>query len=73
MQTLTTEETQKILDDMTINFNHGGRKITVPPPIFVAMKAEILSYTKGKSITVSFPVSEDQTNPMGMIILPQNR
>ncbi|TGK56424.1 PaaI family thioesterase, partial [Leptospira kanakyensis] len=23
MQTLTTEETQKILEDMTVNFNHG--------------------------------------------------
>ncbi|TGK86171.1 PaaI family thioesterase [Leptospira montravelensis] len=67
MHTHTKEETQKILDDMTINFNNGGRKITVPPPIFVAMKAEILSYTKGKSITVAFPVSEDQTNPMGMM------
>lgn len=67
MQTLTTEETQKILEEMTVNFNHGGRKITVPPPIFLAMKAEILSYTKGKSITVAFPVSDEQTNPMGMM------
>lgn len=67
MQTLSTAETQAILQEMTENFNHGGRKITVPPPIFVAMNAEIISYTKGKSITVSFPVTEDQTNPMGMM------
>lgn len=67
MKTLTKEETQKILEEMTTEFNTGGRKITVPPPIFTAMKAEILGYEKGKSITVAFPVEEYQTNPMGVM------
>lgn len=67
MTELTKEETNKILHQMTAEFETGGRKITVPPPIFESMKGEIVSYEKNKSITVSFPVVWEQTNPMGMM------
>ncbi|MDF3822109.1 PaaI family thioesterase, partial [Leptospira sp. 96542] len=67
MESISKEEVSQMLSLLTEGFNAGGRKITVPPPIFTAMKAEILGYIKNKSITVSFPVSEDQTNPMGMM------
>jgi uncharacterized protein (TIGR00369 family) len=67
MQTLTKEETNQVLKDMTVGFQAGDRKITVPPPSFLDMKAEIISYTKNKSISVSFPVMENQTNPMGFM------
>ncbi|MDZ4726250.1 MAG: PaaI family thioesterase [Leptospira sp.] len=67
MSILTKEETNKILNEMTKEFNSGVRKVTVPPPSFMDMNAEIISYTKNKSITVLFPVKENQTNPMGFM------
>ncbi len=67
MTTLSKEETNEIMHQMTAGFDTGGRKITVPPPIFIQMESEIVSYEKNKSLTVSFPVREDQTNPMGMM------
>ncbi len=67
MQTLNTEETNQIIKDMTEGFQAGDRKITLPPPAFSDMKANIIHYIKNKSITVSFPVMGNQTNPMGFM------
>jgi len=65
MQTLNKEQTNQILNEMSEGFHSGDRKVTIPPPSFLDMKAEIISYIKNKSISVSFPVMQNQTNPMG--------
>nr|WP_246047159.1 PaaI family thioesterase [Leptospira ognonensis] len=67
LQTLNKIETDKILREMSEGFQAGARKITVPPPSFIDMKAEIIQYVKNKSISVSFPVMSNQTNPMGFM------
>ncbi|TGN20229.1 PaaI family thioesterase [Leptospira idonii] len=67
MSQLSAEETDQILREMSSEFQAGNRKITIPPPSFIDMKASIEGYVKNKSITVSFPVMENQTNPMGMM------
>ncbi len=67
MQSLSKEETIQIMKEMTEGFQAGDRKITVPPPSFIDMNAEIVGYIKNKSIVVRFPVRETQTNPMGFM------
>lgn len=67
MHTYTKEEANQVMKELTEGFQVGDRKITVPPPSFLDMKAEIISYTKNKSITVSFPVMHNQSNPMGFM------
>jgi len=67
MQTLNKEQTNRILNEMSEGFHAGERKIIIPPPSFVDMNAEITSYVKNKSISVSFPVMHNQTNPMGFM------
>lgn len=41
--------------------------ITLPAATFVAHEGKILSFASGKSISVAFPVSEFQTNPIGTL------
>jgi len=41
--------------------------ITLPAATFVAHNGKILSFASGKSISVAFPVSEFQTNPIGTL------
>ncbi|WP_411821283.1 PaaI family thioesterase [Leptospira sp. 'Mane'] len=61
------QDVDKILREISESFNTGGRKVTVPPPSFIDMDGKMVSYVKNKSIIVSFPVKENQTNPMGMM------
>ena len=42
-------------------------ELTIPPASFVASGANIIAFEKGKSITLTFPVREDQTNPIGSL------
>jgi uncharacterized protein (TIGR00369 family) len=67
MESLSREEADKIFNEMAEGFQAGSRKISLPPPAFVGMQAEIIEYVKNKSISVSFPVLESQTNPMGFM------
>lgn len=41
--------------------------VTVPPPAFLASKAKITFHEPNKSLTVAFPVTEEQTNAMGSL------
>jgi uncharacterized protein (TIGR00369 family) len=67
MQTLNKKEIKNIINEMNESFQSGSHKITLPPPSFVDMNAEIIEYVKNKSITVIFPVRTNQTNPMGFM------
>ena len=66
-QILNKNEINKVIMEMNNSFQSGSFKITLPPPSFLDMNAEILEYVKNKSITVIFPVSNNQTNPMGFM------
>jgi uncharacterized protein (TIGR00369 family) len=44
---------------------HPGIKL--PSAIFGAHQGKILSFVSGKSISIAFPVSECQTNPIGTL------
>ncbi len=41
--------------------------VKVPPPCFLSSGAKIVAHEPNKSLTVTFPVSEDQTNPVGSL------
>ena len=41
--------------------------IKLPAPTYVAHEGKILSFESGKRISVAFPVSEFQTNPVGTL------
>ncbi len=41
--------------------------VKVPPPCFVASGAKILAHEPNQSLTVSFVVREEQTNPVGSL------
>ena len=41
--------------------------LKMPPPSFTSSSAKILSFAAGRSITLAFPVREDQTNPLGTL------
>jgi uncharacterized protein (TIGR00369 family) len=41
--------------------------VKVPPPCFIASGAKIISHEPNKSLTISFPIREDQTNPVGSL------
>jgi uncharacterized protein (TIGR00369 family) len=41
--------------------------LKMPPPSFVSSGAKIMSFTSGRSMTLKFPVREDQTNPIGTL------
>ena len=45
--------------------NYPGVK--APPPCFIASGAKIIAHEPNKSLTVAFPVREDQTNPVGSL------
>ncbi|MCB1177637.1 MAG: PaaI family thioesterase [Leptospiraceae bacterium] len=67
MSILNKTETAKLLQKIKEKFQTGNLKITIPPPSFDDMNAEILEYKLNKSITVSFRVKTNQTNPMGFM------
>jgi len=39
--------------------------VKAPPPCFIDSGAKIIAYEPNKSLTVAFPIREDQTNPVG--------
>lgn len=54
-----------LLNEMNENMKSSPIPVTIPPPSFTTMKAEMVEYIKNKSLIVSFPVEEYQTNPAG--------
>ncbi len=48
-------------------FERNFPGVKVPPPCFLASGARILSHEPNKSLTVAFPVTVDQTNPVGSL------
>jgi uncharacterized protein (TIGR00369 family) len=41
--------------------------VKTPPPCFVASRAKIIAHEPNRSLTVAFPIREDQTNPVGSL------
>lgn len=41
--------------------------VKVPPPCFLSSGARIIAHEPNKSLTIAFPVSEEQTNPVGSL------
>jgi len=41
--------------------------VKAPPPCFIASGAKIIAYEPNKSLTVVFPIREDQANPVGSL------
>ena len=41
--------------------------IKMPPPCFLVSGAKIIAHEPNKSLTVVFPVKEEQTNPVGFL------
>jgi len=41
--------------------------VKTPPPCFLSSGAKIIGHEPNKSLTVSFPVREEQTNPVGSL------
>jgi uncharacterized protein (TIGR00369 family) len=41
--------------------------VKVPPPCFLASGARIIAHEPNRSLTIAFPVSEEQTNPVGSL------
>lgn len=41
--------------------------VKVPPPCFLSSHARIIAHEPNKSLTIAFPVSEEQTNPVGTL------
>lgn len=48
-------------------FNRKYPGVKVPPPCFLASGAKILAHEPNQSLTISFPVTEEQTNPVGSL------
>jgi len=42
-------------------------RVRVPPSCFLSSGAKILEHEPKKSLTIAFPVREDQTNPVGSL------
>jgi uncharacterized protein (TIGR00369 family) len=42
-------------------------EVKLPAPTYLAHEGKILSFESGKRISVAFPVSESQTNPIGTL------
>lgn len=61
---------KKVVEDF-FRFFHDPKLLSrfpdlkLPPPTFVASGARILSFTKGRGITLEFRVGPHQLNPMG--------
>lgn len=61
------EEIHTLFEGMRENFTNAPIEITLPPPSFVTMNAEMEEYEKNKRLIVSFPVEKSQTNPVGVM------
>ncbi len=48
-------------------FRENYPDVRVPPPCFSGMEAKIIAHVPGTSLTVAFPVREEQTNPVGFL------
>ena len=48
-------------------FERNYPHLKMPPPSFRSSGAQVVSCEKGKSLTLDFPVREDQTNPIGTL------
>ena len=48
-------------------FRNKYPDLKMPPPSFVSSGAKIISFKTGGSITLAFPIREDQTNPIGTL------
>lgn len=51
--------------DEKFESKYPGMKM--PPPCFISSGAKIIAHEPNKSLTVMFPVREDQTNPVGSL------
>jgi uncharacterized protein (TIGR00369 family) len=50
-----------------MDWNRLFPDVKLPPPCFIAAGAKIIAHEPNKSLTVTFPVREDQTNPHGSL------
>lgn len=48
-------------------FQEKYPNVKVPPPCFLASGAKILGHEPNKSLTIAFPVREEQANPVGTL------
>lgn len=60
-------EIMKTMKTLSENASKNGISVQIPPNSFLDMNGEFLEYQKNKSLTVQFPVKENQTNPLGMM------
>jgi uncharacterized protein (TIGR00369 family) len=58
-----TIDAEKFFHDEEFRKRYPGVK--VPPPCFVVSGAKITDHEANRSLTVEFPVSDSQTNPLG--------
>jgi uncharacterized protein (TIGR00369 family) len=59
-------QTSSIIDLMHKKLGNRVKKYLLPPPVFVAMQGEFLSFEVEKgSLTTRFPVLEENLNPFG--------
>ncbi|MCG9875591.1 MAG: PaaI family thioesterase [Leptospiraceae bacterium] len=65
MSNLNKEQIEEFLFEMKENMKSSPIPVRIPPPSFTTMKAEMVEYVKNKSLIVSFPVEDYQTNPAG--------
>lgn len=48
-------------------FERNFPNVKLPPPCFLESGARILAHEPNRSLTVAFPVKEEQTNPVGSL------
>ncbi len=48
-------------------FERNFPDVKVPPPCFLASGAKIIAYEPHQSLTVAFPVAQEQANPVGTL------
>ncbi|MBU0673639.1 MAG: PaaI family thioesterase [Proteobacteria bacterium] len=51
--------------DLSLQSRYPG--LQLPPPCFIESGAKIIDHQPNKSLTVTFPVNERQTNPLGTL------
>lgn len=66
-QTSLDRELENALKSMGQKTDGLGIALQLPPASFIDMEGRFEKYEKNKRLVVSFPVKENQTNPMGMM------
>lgn len=61
------DQVKQLMEEMVESMKSSPIPVTIPPPSFITMKAEILEYEKNKRLIVTFPIEEYQTNPAGFM------